>query len=66
MTDPIPIADFIERVNNEYMTFHSAYEENFWATKMNLAGNDTKLLTSSKTALDNFLGNKDLLGQVER
>jgi hypothetical protein len=36
----------------------------FWATKMNLEGNSTDLLTSSFNALEAFLGDQATLASV--
>ena len=44
--------------NREYERKHVAYENNFWATKMNLAGNSPASEVSAKNELDSFLGNK--------
>jgi oligoendopeptidase F len=59
------VQEFIEAFNIEYEKVHFAFEENFWATKMNLKGNSSELLTKTKNELDEFLGNQDLLEKVE-
>lgn len=38
MTSDLSASDFIEIFNREYETKHRLYEDNFWATKMNLSG----------------------------
>ncbi len=55
---------FIARFNKDYEACHKNYEDNFWATKMNLAGNSTQELTKTKSQLDDFLGSKAMLEQV--
>ena len=42
---------FIDAFNAEYLTKHKTYEDEFWATKMNLEGNSTEALTGSFNAL---------------
>ena len=54
---------FVDRVNVEYERVHKAFEDNFWAVKMNLQGNSTEALTQSKLEMDNFLSNKDTLAE---
>ena len=51
-----PVGEFIDGFNADYARIHKAYEDNFWATKMNLAGNSTDALTESFNALEAFLG----------
>ncbi|KAI9206249.1 oligoendopeptidase [Polychytrium aggregatum] len=58
------VKTFIEAFNREYESKHKAYEDNFWATKMKLQGNSTEKLTTSKSELDEFLGNKNMLHKV--
>lgn len=43
---------------------HKAYEDNFWATKMGLAGCSPEALASSKTAYDTFLSDATNLKAV--
>lgn len=57
---------FINACNRGYQDVHVAYERNFWATKMNLSGASTQALTSSKAALDAFLGNESTLSQTRQ
>lgn len=58
--------EFIHAFNNSYQERHKSYEDNFWATKMNLSGSSTEGLTRTKNELDAFLGNKDSLSQVRK
>lgn len=58
------VGDFIESFNADYARIHKAYEDNFWATKMNLAGNSTDDLTTSFNALEAFLGDQATLAAV--
>ena len=58
------IDDFLLRVNKAYEARHLEYESHFWSTKMALAGASTQALTSSKQALDDFLGDAALLAEV--
>ena len=60
----VPVGDFIESFNAEYARVHKAYEDNFWATKMNLEGNSTDALTASFNALEAFLGDQSTLATV--
>ena len=46
---------FIDAFNAEYLTKHKTYEDEFWATKMNLEGNSTEALTRSFNALESFI-----------
>ena len=41
------VSDFIDTFNADYARIHKAYEDNFWETKMNLAGCSTENLTTS-------------------
>ena len=59
-----PVGEFIDGFNADYARIHKAYEDNFWATKMNLAGNSTDALTESFNALEAFLGDADVLEKV--
>jgi hypothetical protein len=43
---------------------HVAYEKNFWATKMHLAGCSSEDLSASKTGYDNFLASEANLAAV--
>jgi len=58
------VGDFIEAFNADYARIHKAYEDNFWATKMNLEGNSTEALTASFLALESFLGDIPTLAVV--
>lgn len=59
-----PIDQFIYNFNRLYEIKHQNYENNFWSNKMNLKDSSTDLLVQSKSELDNFLGNKEILLQV--
>ena len=59
-----PVGEFIDAFNSDYARIHKAYEDNFWATKMNLKGNSTDALTESFNALEAFLGDRDTLDTV--
>jgi hypothetical protein len=56
---------FIETFNYAYEAKHRAFEDNFWATKMNLSGCSIESLTKTKGELDEFLGDQKLLEQVQ-
>lgn len=58
------IDDFIYQINRSYEEKHKTYEDNFWSTKMNLAGNSPAALARTKTELDEFLGSQELLQSV--
>lgn len=58
------VAEFIEKFNLDYELVHKNYEQNFWATKMDLKGNSGAEETRTKSELDQFLGNKENLAQV--
>ena len=58
------VGEFIAKFNRDYEKCHKDYEDNFWATKMNLAGNSKEELTRTKSALDDFLGNREMLVKV--
>jgi oligoendopeptidase F len=60
------VEEFIEQFNRQYEMKHKAYEDNFWATKMNLKGCSGSDLVRSKSELDSFLGNKVTLEEVRR
>ena len=58
------VSDFIDTFNADYARIHKAYEDNFWATKMNLEGNSTDALTASFNELEAFLGDQDTLAKT--
>mmetsp|Transcript_29217 Transcript_29217/g.72262 ORF Transcript_29217/g.72262 Transcript_29217/m.72262 type:complete len:624 (-) Transcript_29217:202-2073(-) len=64
MASTSTVAEFIEAFNVDYARTHKEYEDNFWATKMNLAGNSTDALTASFNALEAFLGDQTTLATV--
>ena len=43
--ESIQINEFIAKFNRDYEMCHKQYEDNFWATKMNLQGNSNEELT---------------------
>ncbi|KAJ3288312.1 hypothetical protein HDU79_004958 [Rhizoclosmatium sp. JEL0117] len=59
------VTQFIEDFNNSYEHKHKAFEDNFWATKMNLAGCSSDELTRTKNELDAFLGDAQMLSKVQ-
>jgi Zn-dependent oligopeptidase len=58
------VDEFIYNFNRNYELKHKSYEDNFWATKMNLAGCSSHELAKTKSELDQFLGDKQMLQQV--
>jgi len=64
MASTSSVEDFIEEFNRSYEQAHKNYEDNFWATKMNLNGASGEKLTDSKDFLDSFLGNSKMLQKV--
>lgn len=60
------VDNFIYTFNKSYESKHKNYEDNFWATKMNLSGCSSDKLTSSKNELDLFLGDKVVLERVRK
>lgn len=46
---------WIDSFNDSYLTKHKSFEDNFWATKMNLANNSSEALANTKNELDEFL-----------
>ncbi|KAJ3028000.1 UNVERIFIED_CONTAM: hypothetical protein HDU68_002682 [Siphonaria sp. JEL0065] len=56
---------FIEQFNTLYEQKHKAFEDNFWATKMNLKGCSSDELTRTKNELDTFLGDASMLQKVQ-
>ncbi len=58
------VSDFIKNFNKQYEEKHRNYENNFWATKMNLAGNSIEEFGRTKNELDAFLGDATTLNQV--
>jgi oligoendopeptidase F len=66
MTISTEASKFIETFNYSYEAKHRAFEENFWATKMNLSGSSIEKLTQTKGELDEFLGDQNVLEQVQK
>lgn len=60
------VKTFISDFNKRYAELHSAYERQFWSSKMALSDADNEKLTSTKTALDLFLGDRETLAQVRK
>ncbi|KXZ48820.1 hypothetical protein GPECTOR_25g405 [Gonium pectorale] len=58
--------ELIDRLNAAYEKAHVQYEENFWATKMDLKGASSEALASTKTAYEAFLGDPTNLAAVRR
>lgn len=58
------IDSFIYSFNKNYEAKHKNYEDNFWATKMNLSGNSSHDLARTKSELDAFLGDKEMLNKI--
>eukprot|EP00238_Polyblepharides_amylifera_P000408 CAMPEP_0196573684 /NCGR_PEP_ID=MMETSP1081-20130531/3543_1 /TAXON_ID=36882 /ORGANISM="Pyramimonas amylifera, Strain CCMP720" /LENGTH=627 /DNA_ID=CAMNT_0041891487 /DNA_START=175 /DNA_END=2058 /DNA_ORIENTATION=+ len=58
------ISKFIDDMNEQYLSLHKAFEDNFWSTKMALAGNSTEELTQTKLQMDAFLRDKSNLARV--
>ena len=57
---------FIDSYNAEYEKLHFAFEEQFWGTKMALSGDyNTELLTSTKSAMEDFLKSPARLADTE-
>jgi hypothetical protein len=57
-------ASFIDTLNETYTRKHKTYEDNFWATKMNLTGADVDALTKSFNELEAFLGDARTLAEA--
>jgi|UniRef100_A0A7S0KAV3 hypothetical protein len=55
---------FIDEFNATYSDKHKTYEDNFWATKMNLTGCDVDALTKSFNDLEAFLGDAATLAEA--
>uniref|UniRef100_A0A0G4GAJ1 Peptidase M3A/M3B catalytic domain-containing protein n=1 Tax=Chromera velia CCMP2878 TaxID=1169474 RepID=A0A0G4GAJ1_9ALVE len=58
------VASFISEMNLKYDQKHKEFEDNFWATKMNLRGNSSDALAKTKTEYDEFLGDPENLKAV--
>jgi Tfp pilus assembly protein PilF len=64
MTKQSP-AEFIESFNRQYEAKHKAYENSFWARRMNLKSYSQEVDLKTKAELDQFLGDKQSLEQVQ-
>lgn len=60
-----PASEFIEAISKEYEQAHKEFEDNFWATKMGLAGASTDALAATKTRLDEWLADPSHLAAVK-
>ncbi|KIY99642.1 peptidase M3A and M3B thimet/oligopeptidase F, partial [Monoraphidium neglectum] len=49
---PVEVTNFIEDISQQYEKVHEAFEDNFWSTKMNLAGCSSEALAKTKTEYD--------------
>lgn len=63
-TEKAAPAQVVRQLNDQYEKAHKAFEDNFWATKMNLKGNSSAALAQTKTDYDNFLGDAENLQAV--
>ncbi|KAI8467008.1 MAG: hypothetical protein J3K34DRAFT_431916 [Monoraphidium minutum] len=61
---PQEVTDFLEDMSRQYEKVHAAFEENFWSTKMNLAGCCSEALATTKNEYDAFLGDAKKLEAV--
>ena len=66
LSGPEAVTATIDRINRQYTTVHEEYEKNFWATKMGLNGSSPEKLSSTKTALEEFLADPSNLADVEK
>lgn len=62
---PKEVTDLVSDLSTKYEAVHKAYEDNFWATKMNLKGNSSEALAKTKNDYDAFLADKDNLDAVK-
>ncbi|KAJ9446281.1 Oligopeptidase A [Diplonema papillatum] len=60
------VQEYIDEMNTKYDLLHRAFEDNFWATKMNLKGNSSEQLSKTKTEYESFLQNKQALEAVRQ
>lgn len=62
------LQEFIDATNESYEKLHLDYENQFWGTKMNLAGDtySTEKLSSTKEAMEAFLRDPGRLAEVEK
>ena len=63
---PETLPAFIEEMNIKYERVHKEYEDNFWATKMGLAGSSMEQLLATKNAYDTFLADSANLEGVRK
>lgn len=61
----VQAAEFISAFNNNYMQKHKAFENNFWAVKMNISGNSRDALNKTQTELEDFMGDKSQLPAIQ-
>eukprot|EP00878_Enallax_costatus_P001069 GHUV01001206.1.p1 GENE.GHUV01001206.1~~GHUV01001206.1.p1 ORF type:complete len:671 (+),score=225.42 GHUV01001206.1:78-2090(+) len=62
---PADVTSFVEDLNVKYEKVHKAFEDNFWATKMNLKGCSSDALSKTKTDYDSFLADPANLKAVK-
>lgn len=65
-TTQVSPSQIVQDLNQQYEKAHKAFEDNFWATKMDLKGNSSGALAQTKTDYDNFLGNAKNLEAVRK
>eukprot|EP01060_Flectonema_neradi_P012246 TRINITY_DN1912_c0_g1_i1.p1 TRINITY_DN1912_c0_g1~~TRINITY_DN1912_c0_g1_i1.p1 ORF type:complete len:649 (+),score=138.63 TRINITY_DN1912_c0_g1_i1:68-1948(+) len=61
----MPVADFVNQMNEKYADLHKKFEDNFWATKMDLKGNSVDELTRTKNEYNAFISDKSIFGMVK-
>ncbi|GBF88826.1 oligoendopeptidase f [Raphidocelis subcapitata] len=61
---PKEVTEFLEDISRQYEKVHVGYEDNFWSTKMNLAGCSGEALVRTKTEYESFLGDAKKLEAV--
>jgi oligoendopeptidase F len=67
-TSPPAVRAFVQQFNEAYAMKHSAFEEQFWGTKMALSHGgpyNSDLLTQTKTALEDFLSDSTIIQQAQ-
>ncbi|KAK9843964.1 hypothetical protein WJX81_000584 [Elliptochloris bilobata] len=61
---PADVSQLVNDINSRYEQVHRAYEDNFWATKMALQGNNPAELARTKDEYDAFLADPSNLERV--
>eukprot|EP01065_Artemidia_motanka_P006153 TRINITY_DN13013_c0_g1_i1.p1 TRINITY_DN13013_c0_g1~~TRINITY_DN13013_c0_g1_i1.p1 ORF type:complete len:663 (+),score=219.50 TRINITY_DN13013_c0_g1_i1:126-1991(+) len=64
MAAPADVQKFIDAHNAKYDALHKKFEDNFWATRMDLKGNSGDELTRTKAEYEAFLRDKENLAAV--